>query len=77
MDYHPGVLACFILLCKIKHLDIKNLFFIFTGSKVCSYYSNKFKDGTHIKFIGDLPTKNEEDGISKLGIKKHKTPGIL
>lgn len=48
-----------------------------TGSKVCSYYSNKFKDGTHIKFIGDLSTKNEEDGISKLGLMKHKTPGIL
>ena len=48
-----------------------------TGSKVCSYYSNKFKDGTHIKFIGDIKTKNEEDGISKIGIKKHSTPGIL
>ena len=48
-----------------------------TGSKVCSYYSNKFKDGTYIKFIGDLSTKNEEDGIAKLGIRKHKTPGIL
>ena len=47
-----------------------------TGSKVCSYYSNKFKDGTHIKFIGNLPTKNEEDGISKLGISKHMTPGV-
>jgi hypothetical protein len=47
-----------------------------TGSKVCSYYSNKFKDGTHIKFIGDLSTKNEEDGISKLGIRKHLTPGV-
>ena len=47
-----------------------------TGSKVCSYYSNKFKDGTHIKFIGDLKTKNEEDGISKLGISKHMTPGV-
>jgi hypothetical protein len=48
-----------------------------TGSKVCSYYSNKFKDGTHIKFIGDLSTKNEEDGIAKLRIRKHTTPGIL
>jgi hypothetical protein len=47
-----------------------------TGSKVCSYYSNKFKDGTHIKFIGDLSTKNEEDAITKLGIRKHKTPGV-
>jgi hypothetical protein len=48
-----------------------------TGSKVCSYYSNKFKDGTHIKFIGNLSTKNEEDGIAKLGISKHTTPGII
>ena len=48
-----------------------------TGSKVCSYYSNKFKDGTHIKFIGDLSTKNEEEGIVKLRISKHTTPGIL
>ena len=48
-----------------------------TGSKVCSYYSNKFKDGTHIKFIGDLSTKNEEQGIVKLRISKHTTPGIL
>lgn len=48
-----------------------------TGSKVCSYYSDKFKDGTHIKFIGDLSTKNEEEGISKLEIRRHMTPGIL
>lgn len=48
-----------------------------TGSKVCSYYSNKFKDGTHIKFIGDLSTKNEEEGIVKLRISKHTTPGII
>jgi len=47
-----------------------------TGSKVCSYYSNKFKDGTHIKFIGSLTTKNEEEGISKLRIMKHATPGV-
>ena len=47
-----------------------------TGSKVCSYYADKFKDGTHIKFIGNLETKNEEEGISKLGIGKHKTPGV-
>jgi len=36
-----------------------------TGSKVCSYYS------------GSLTTKNEENRISKLGIRKHTTPGIL
>jgi hypothetical protein len=47
-----------------------------TGSKVCSYYSDKFKDGTHIKFIGNLTTKNEEEGISKLRIMKHATPGV-
>jgi hypothetical protein len=47
-----------------------------TGSKVCSYYSNKFNDGTHIKFIGNLTTKNEENGISKIGIRKHTTPGV-
>ena len=47
-----------------------------TGSKVCSYYSDKFKDGTHIKFIGSLTTKNEDDGIAKLGIRKHMTPGV-
>ena len=47
-----------------------------SGSKVCSYYSDKFKDGTHIKFIGSLTTKNEDDGIAKLGIRKHMTPGV-
>jgi hypothetical protein len=26
MNYHLGAHVCFILLCKIKHLDIKNLF---------------------------------------------------
>ena len=47
-----------------------------TGSKVCSYYANKFNDGTHIKFIGELDTKNEEEGIEKMRINKHETPGI-
>ena len=30
-----------------------------TGSKVCTYYTNKFgkKDGTHIKFIGKMQNK--------------------
>ncbi len=47
-----------------------------TGSKVCSYYSNKFKDGTHIKFISNLDTKNEDEAIKKMGLKTHTTPGI-
>jgi len=46
------------------------------GSKVCSYYQNKFNDGTHIKFIGNLDTKNEDDAITKMGIGRHKTPGV-
>jgi len=61
-----------------------------TGSKVCSYYTNKFgsKDGTHIKFIGNLSSRNkkhtkknntldEEKAIKKLNIFKHQTPGII
>jgi hypothetical protein len=48
-----------------------------TGSKVCSYYKNKFNDGTDIKFIGNTNTLNEDDGINKLNISRHKTPGIL
>jgi len=47
-----------------------------TGSKVCTYYANKFKDGTHIKFIGDLDTKDEDIGIKQLKIQRHSTPGI-
>ena len=54
-----------------------------SGSKVCSYYTKKFgkKDGTHIKFIGNLKknkkTKyNENNAITKLNIFRHKTPGI-
>ena len=41
------------------------------------YVTTFLRIGTHIKFIGNLPTKNEEDGIAKLGIRKHMTPGIL
>lgn len=58
-----------------------------TGSKVCSYYTNKFgtTDGTHIKFIGTLSSssakntdaRNEEKAISKLDIFRHRTPGIM
>ncbi len=47
-----------------------------TGSKVCSYYSRKFNDGTGIKFIGDTDTLNEDEGIKKLRIRRHKTPGV-
>ena len=63
-----------------------------TGSKVCSFYSNKFgkKDGTRIKFIGKLKQKktkknknkannnwNEDNAISKLTLMRHSTPGII
>lgn len=54
-----------------------------TGSKVCTYYTDKFgnQDGTHIKFIGtlsskDADAKNEATAISKLGLMKHSTPGV-
>ena len=30
-----------------------------TGSTVCSFYSNKFNDGTHIKFINNPNSKDE------------------
>lgn len=58
-----------------------------TGSKVCSFYSNKFGklDGTHIKFIGRLkPNKtkkksnwNENNAINRLKLLQHKTPGVI
>lgn len=47
-----------------------------TGSKVCSYYSNSFNDGTNIKFIGNTNTINEDEAINKLNITRHRTPGI-
>jgi hypothetical protein len=54
-----------------------------TGSKVCTYYTDKFgkEDGTHIKFIGKLSSKepdakNEATAIIKLGLMQHNTPGI-
>ena len=47
-----------------------------TGSKVCSYYKNKFNDGTNIKFIGNTNTINEDEGINMLNIIRHKTPGV-
>ena len=57
-----------------------------TGSEVCSYYANKFKDGTYIKFINN-PSLNQntykDDLISEkkfkelAGIQSHRTPGIV
>lgn len=57
-----------------------------TGSKVCTYYTNKFgkKDGTHIKFIGKMQNKtkklnktiNENKAINNLKLHRHLTPGI-
>lgn len=56
------------------------------GSKVCSYYSQKFNDGTYIKFVNnpsspDSVRKNiypECEGYfrDKFSIKPHGTPGI-
>jgi hypothetical protein len=56
------------------------------GSEVCSYYSNKFNDGTHIKFINnndktkyytDISKSNCESTIkSKISYTSHNTPGI-
>jgi hypothetical protein len=56
-----------------------------TGSKVCSFYSQKFgkSDGTHIKFIGSLKPKktkkkwNENNAINRLQLLKHKTSGVF
>jgi hypothetical protein len=58
------------------------------GSQVCSFYANKFKDGTHIKFLNDSINNkiydfeknknfNEKDISNKIGIISHKTPGIF
>ena len=59
------------------------------GSEVCSYYANRFKDGTHIKFINDQnddslyyetsQTKKpqcEQKIKTKIGYRDHLTPGI-
>ena len=47
------------------------------GSKVCSYYSQKFNDGTHIKYIDSLTKgivlREDENRFSTV---KHSTPGI-
>ena len=58
------------------------------GSQVCSYYSKKFNDGTHIKFMNDAknevvydfeknPTYNEKNISERIGITPHNTPGIF
>lgn len=49
-----------------------------TGSGVCSYYASRFgsSDGTHIKFIGNLATKNEQLAIRQINLMRHQTPGI-
>jgi hypothetical protein len=49
-----------------------------TGSKVCTYYQNKFgkTDGTYIKFINNLSEKDEAKALTKLRLSKHTTPGI-
>jgi len=55
------------------------------GSKVCSFYAQKFNDGTHIKFVNDLDnkfiiygfnTKCEKKIASLLNFNSHLTPGI-
>ena len=56
------------------------------GSKVCSYYANKFNDGTHIKFVNNPNSKTDiRSNVSpkcegyfrnKFSIRKHGTPGI-
>lgn len=56
------------------------------GSEVCSYYANRFNDGTYIKFLNN-PNSNTEiqqnvnpncEGYyrDKFNIKQHRTPGI-
>ena len=71
-----SILTSFGMFSYLKEQFDKNVYAPVIVSNLQSYYSNKFKDGTHIKFIGDLSTKNEEDGITKLGLMKHKTPGV-
>jgi hypothetical protein len=47
-----------------------------TGSNVCSYYQNRFNDGTLVKFINELNEKDEQKAIDQLGLLRHKTPGV-
>lgn len=47
------------------------------GSGVCSYYSNRFNDGTHTKFIDHNGNVILSDNEKKYRKYSHKTPGIL
>ena len=56
-----------------------------SGSQVCSYYANKFNDGTRIKFMYNprnrsiyynVPFQLEKKYTRLFGINFHKTPGI-
>ena len=55
------------------------------GSNVCSYYADKFKDDTHIKFINnpnnkviayDFKNNCEEKIKNKFNYQSHLTPGV-
>jgi hypothetical protein len=56
------------------------------GSEVCSFYANKFKDGTHIKLINNpnsgteivnKPSKNCEGFFrDNFNVNSHGTPGV-
>lgn len=56
------------------------------GSEVCSYYADKFNDGTHIKFVNNPnsldkvafnPSSNCEGFYrDKFDVKSHGTPGV-
>lgn len=55
------------------------------GSKVCSYYAEKFNDGTHIKFVNNpnnneivenIPSNCEGYFRNKFSISTHGTPGV-
>ena len=53
------------------------------GSQVCSYYADKFNDGTHIKFINNngtiiynLLSECEKNIVEKYNFYKHMTPGV-
>ena len=52
------------------------------GSEVCSYYADKFNDGTHVEFISNPKTGKNVKNLSEKEFKKiynvlpHKTPGV-
>ena len=55
------------------------------GSEVCSFYANKFNDGTHIKFINNPYKNNIVKNVSpkcegyfrnKFNVESHGTPGV-